>query len=121
MEVVWHMNEKQKAAQKIIKFLAILHNYASSPNEKASASSLIEKTCREFNLRIEGQKIIDIDIEEANKRIQFEKLNQYKPPLEETVDPEQKNIYVLYKGKKYYGGVPRSVYIKDQIAYKEQR
>jgi hypothetical protein len=107
---------KQQAAQKLVKLMALQSNSGSELGEKASASSRIKEICQNYHLRIEGNLIIDKDIEEENQRKQFEQLNKTQPPLQDsTINPEKTNMYVIFKGKKYYGGVPKEVYKKILI------
>jgi len=91
-------NRKQWAAGKLNKLLALYHNNATSPGEKIATGERIKEICEKYNLKIEGFIIKDLD-----KPIQ-------KTPqeLREGRNPWA-NYYVIYKGKKYYGGVPKSV------------
>jgi hypothetical protein len=103
---------KQQAAQKLVKLMALYDNTGSELGERNSAALRIQEICLKYHLRIEGQLIIDKDIEEENQRKQFEILKTAKPTLQETINPEQTNMYVIFKGKKYYGGVPKNIYRK---------
>jgi hypothetical protein len=106
---------KQQAAQKLVKLMALYDNTGSELGEKNSAALRIQEICQNYRLRIEGQLIIDRDIEEENQRKQFEILKNQKPILQEVIDPEQTNCYVIFRGKKYYGGVPKNIYQKVLI------
>lgn len=107
---------KQEKALKIIKMLAIISDPAASTGEIQNSRLLIEKLCRDYHLRIEGNKIIDTDIEFENKK----KNMPHFPPIDEIVNPYKTNVYVEYRGKKYYkqpgqNAVPRSAYEKRFI------
>ncbi|MDR2458183.1 MAG: hypothetical protein LBD41_06880 [Clostridiales Family XIII bacterium] len=113
------MNKKD-AAQKIIKLLALYNDPFAAIGEKNNSLLKINDICEKYHLRLHGNLIIDTDIEEENKK----RILQQK--IETTINPEQTNMYVIYKGKKYYakkgshgGPVPKSeyrnTYISDDI------
>jgi hypothetical protein len=109
---------KQYAAQKILKLIALRNNFGATEGEKNNASLKILEFCDKYHLRLEGNLIIDTDIEEENKKKQYEAAKK----LQEVIEPEKSNLYVIYKGKKYYArpgqrrpAVPREVYIKQYL------
>jgi hypothetical protein len=128
MEILWYLDllinmDKRDAAQKIVKLLALYSNSSAEFGEKNNSLTKINEICNKYHLRLEGNLIIDTDIEEENKKRIFE-----QKKLESIIEPEKTNMYVIYKGKKYYskkgsrgGPVPRSEYINTYITAEDKR
>ena len=107
---------KQDGAFKLIKILNLYNNSAATLGEKENAKLKIEALCEKYHFRVEGNQIFDTDIKEEPKQEQ---------PKQEAYNPHVSNRYVIYKGKKYYNGVPREVYtdyyIDDKGSQYERR
>jgi len=97
-------NDKKKAAQKLVKLLNLYHNKAATDGEKQAASDRILSLCKLYNLKIEGFIIKDLD----------KPLKQEQPNIQQYKPREDSNKYVIYNGKKYYNGVPKSVWMNKK-------
>jgi hypothetical protein len=110
------MKTKQEAALKLIKMLNLYNNVGATDGEKQAAQNLIIELCSTYHFRIQGNMIIDEDVERRNNEQKFNELNQNKPPIPTEINPYQTNQYVIYKGVRYYKQkgkgppVPRSEY-----------
>jgi hypothetical protein len=91
------MKSRIEEAEKLVKIIA-LYEGATTDGEKSAAKSTLDNYCKTYRFRIDGNEIIDLDVEFENLKRQEVKL----PPLESNINFERSNMYVIYKGKKFY-------------------
>jgi hypothetical protein len=104
------MKSKPEAAIQIIKMLDLYNNSAVTEGEKAACKSRIIVLCEKYNFKIKN----------SNELIDLDDTTEYTTKLQESYNPYKTNMYVWYKGKKWYNGVPKSEYIKEQIGWQNE-
>jgi len=105
--------DKAKIIKKLISVLKLRDN-PGTLGEKQAAERAIETICQDYNLKVDGKKIYDLDSKKSQN------IEPPKPkPIRLGKDPNCSH-YVVYNGVKYYGGVPDYIYKSHQQKTREK-